>query len=289
MGWVNAVVQGILLGGLYALFACGLSLMFGVMRIVNLAHGDLAVLAAFAAYSLATATPLGVLGATLLVLPAFGVFGYLVQRGLIQRSISVGPLSTLLVTFGLSVVIQNLLLSGYSADTRSIDPGSLVSASLKISDELSVSYLAVITFGLAIVVLVGLQLFLGRSRIGRMVRAASDDPEAATLQGADPRHIYGVATAIAFATVALAGLMFAMRSSFDPSIGPTRLLFAFEAVVIGGLGSLWGTLLGGMVLGLAQSLGAQYDPALTLLAGHVIFLAVLAFRPQGLIPKRRLA
>ena len=289
MGWVNAVVQGILLGGLYALFACGLSLMFGVMRIVNLAHGDLAVLAAFAAYSLATATPLGVLGATLLVLPAFGVFGYLVQRGLVQRSISVGPLSTLLVTFGLSVVIQNLLLSGYSADTRSIDPGSLVSASLKISGELSVSYLAVITFGLAIVVLVGLQLFLGRSRIGRMVRAASDDPEAATLQGADPRHIYGVATAIAFATVALAGLMFAMRSSFDPSIGPTRLLFAFEAVVIGGLGSLWGTLLGGMVLGLAQSLGAQYDPALTLLAGHVIFLAVLAFRPQGLSPRRRLA
>lgn len=289
MGWVNAVVQGILLGGLYALFACGLSLMFGVMRIVNLAHGDLAVLAAFAAYSLATATPLGVLGATLLVLPAFGVFGYCVQRGLIQRSIEVGPLSTLLVTFGLSVVIQNLLLSGYSADTRSIDPGSLVSASLKISGKLSVSYLAVITFGLAIVVLVGLQLFLGRSRIGRMVRAASDDPEAATLQGADPRHIYGVATAIAFATVALAGLMFAMRSSFDPSIGPTRLLFAFEAVVIGGLGSLWGTLLGGMVLGLAQSLGAQYDPALTLLAGHVIFLAVLAFRPQGLIPQRRLA
>lgn len=289
MGWVNAVVQGILLGGLYALFACGLSLMFGVMRIVNLAHGDLAVLAAFAAYSLATATPLGVLGATLVVLPAFGVFGYLVQRGLIQRSMSVGPLSTLLVTFGLSVVIQNVLLSGYSADTRSIDPGSLVSASLKISGELSVSYLAVITFVLAVVVLVGLQLFLGRSRIGRMVRAASDDPEAAILQGADPRHIYGVATAIAFATVALAGLMFAMRSSFDPSIGPTRLLFAFEAVVIGGLGSLWGTLLGGMVLGLAQSLGAQYDPALTLLAGHVIFLAVLAFRPQGLIPGRRLA
>jgi branched-chain amino acid transport system permease protein len=289
MAWVNAVVQGLLLGGLYALFACGLSLMFGVMRIVNLAHGDFAVLAAFAAYSVLTATPVGVLGATLIVLPLFAAFGYLVQRGLIQRSLTVGSLSTLLVTFGLSVVIQNVLLQLYSADTRSLDTGALVSASLRITGQLSVAYLSLITFVLAVVVLAGLQLFLSRSRVGRMVRASSDDPEAATLQGADPRHIYGVATAIAFATVALAGLMFAMRSSFDPSIGPTRLLFAFEAVVIGGLGSLWGTLIGGMVLGLAQSIGAQFDPALTLLAGHLIFLAVLAFRPQGLLPARRLA
>jgi branched-chain amino acid transport system permease protein len=289
MAWVNAVVQGLLLGGLYALFACGLSLMFGVMRIVNLAHGDFAVLASFAAYSVLTATPVGVLGATLIVLPLFAAFGYLVQRGLIQRSLTVGPLSTLLVTFGLSVVIQNVLLQLYSADTRSLDTGALVSASLRITGQLSVAYLSLITFVLAVVVLAGLQLFLSRSRVGRMVRASSDDPEAATLQGADPRHIYGVATAIAFATVPLAGLMFAMRSSFDPSIGPTRLLFAFEAVVIGGLGSLWGTLIGGMVLGLAQSIGAQFDPALTLLAGHLIFLAVLAFRPQGLLPARRLA
>jgi branched-chain amino acid transport system permease protein len=149
-----------------------------------------------------------------------------------------------------------------------------------------VSYLSLITFALAVVVLVGLQLFLSRTRLGRMLRATSDDPEAASLVGADSRHVYAVATAIAFATVALAGLMFAMRSSFDPSIGPTRLIFAFEAVVIGGLGSLWGTLVGGMVLGIAQTVAGQYDPALTLLAGHVIFLAVLAFRPQGLIPAR---
>lgn len=289
MAWGNAVVQGILLGGLYALFACGLSLMFGVMRIVNLAHGDVAVLAAFVAYSLIASTPVGVLGATLIVLPIFAVLGYVVQRGLIQPALRVGPLSTLLVTFGLSVVIQNVLLATYSADTRAIDPGGLVSASLRVTGQLSLSYLALITFALAVVVLLVLQAYLSRSRIGRMVRAAADDPEAAQLQGADPRHVYGVATAIALATVALAGMLFAMRSSFDPSIGPSRLLFAFEAVVIGGLGSLWGTLVGGIILGLAQSLAAQYDPALTLLAGHVIFLAVLAFRPEGLIPKRRLA
>jgi branched-chain amino acid transport system permease protein len=289
VNWLNAVVQGILLGGLYALFACGLSLMFGVMRIVNLAHGDLAVLAAFLAYSVISATPIGVLGAVFVVLPLFAGLGYVAQRGLFQRSLAVGPLSTLLVTFGLSVVIQNVLLQRYSADTRSLSVGWLTSAALKISGEISIGYLALITFALAVVVLIGLQLFLSRSSLGRMLRATADDPEAASLVGGDSRHLYAVATAIAFATVALAGLLFAMRSSFDPSIGPTRLIFAFEAVVIGGLGSLWGTLLGGMVLGLAQTLGAQIDPALTLLAGHIIFLAVLAFRPQGLIPARSTA
>jgi branched-chain amino acid transport system permease protein len=289
MTWINAIVQGILLGGLYALFACGLSLMFGVMRIVNLAHGDLAVLAAFLAYSVMSATPLGAFWAVVVVVPVFAAFGYGLQRGLFQRSLAISPLSTLLVTFGLSVVIQNLLLQIYSADTRALDIGSLVTEGLRVNANISLSYLALITFGLAVVVIVALQLFLSRSRTGRIMRAASDDREAATLVGADSRHIYAVATAIAFATVALAGLMFAMRSSFDPSMGPSRLIFAFEAVVIGGLGSLWGTLLGGMVLGLAQTLGAQLDPTLLLLGGHVIFLAVLAFRPQGLIPARRLA
>jgi branched-chain amino acid transport system permease protein len=286
VNWLNALVQGILLGGLYALFACGLSIMFGVMRIVNLAHGDLAVLGAFLAYSVVSSTPVNLLGATIVVIPAFAVLGYLTQRGLIQRASRVGPLSTLLVTFGLSIIIQNLLLQAYSADTRSLPAGSLVSASLKLSDQISISYLALLTFGLAVAVLLGLQAFLSRTALGRMLRATADDREAASLVGADTRHVYAVATAIAFATVALAGLLFAMRSSFDPSIGPTRLLFAFEAVVIGGLGSLWGTLIGGMVLGLAQTLGAQVDPAWTLLGGHLIFLAVLAFRPQGLIPAR---
>jgi branched-chain amino acid transport system permease protein len=284
--WVNALVQGILLGGLYALFACGLSLLFGVMRIVNLAHGDLAVLAAFLAYATATVTGVSALWATVVVVPVFAVLGYLIHRGLLERSLAAGPLATLLVTFGLSIVVQNLLLESFSADSRTLDVGSLVSASLRVTDDISVSYLAVLTFLLAAGVLVGLQLFLSRTQLGRIVRATSDDPEAATLVGADSRHVYGIATALAFATVALAGLMFAMRSSFDPNIGPSRLIFAFEAVVIGGLGSLWGTFVGGIVLGLAQTVAAQIDPALTLLAGHLLFLAVLAFRPQGLLPAR---
>jgi branched-chain amino acid transport system permease protein len=286
VNWVNAVVQGVLLGGLYALFACGLSLMFGVMRIVNLAHGDFAVAAAFGVYAVVTwtALPLGV--AVAVVVPAFAALGYLLQRGVIQRSLAISPLSTLLVTFGISIIVQNLLQQGFSADTRALDTGALVQSSVRVNDQVQVATLSLITFGLAIAVIVAVQLFLSRVPLGRMVRAAADDREASTLVGADSRHVYGVATAIALGTVALAGVMFATTSSFSPSAGPSRLIFAFEAVVIGGLGSLWGTLVGGMVLALAQTLGAQVNPALSLLAGHLVFLAVLALRPDGLLPRR---
>jgi branched-chain amino acid transport system permease protein len=284
--WVNAIVQGILLGGLYALFACGLSLMFGVMRIVNLAHGDFAVLAAYLALAVITGLQVPVLWSALVVAPLFGVVGYLVQRFVIQRSLDVSPLTTLLVTFGLSIVIQNALLEGLSANSRSLPSGSLASASFQVNSQLSIGYESVIVFAVAVVVLVGLQIFLSRARLGREVRAAADDQEAASIVGVNVRHVYGVAAAIAFATVALAGVAFGMYSSFDPAAGPQRLIFAFEAVVIGGVGSLWGTLAGGIILGVAQVLGAQVDSSFGVLAGHLVFLAVLALRPGGLMPAR---
>jgi branched-chain amino acid transport system permease protein len=284
--WVNALVQGILLGGLYALFACGLSVMFGVMRIINLAHGDLGILAAFLALSFTSVAGMTPLWAVLVVVPVMALLGYAMQRVLFFRVLTASPFSPVLATFGVSVIIQNLLLAHYSADSHSLDVGRLASASLRITDQVSVAYLFLLSFVLAALVLAALGLFLTRTSLGRMMRACADDPEAAQLTGADSRHVYGVATAIAFATVALAGLLFAMRSSFSPAAGPARLLFAFEAVVIGGLGSLWGTLLGGIVLGLAQTLGAQIDPAFTLIFGHAIFLAILAFRPTGLIAGR---
>jgi branched-chain amino acid transport system permease protein len=286
MSWVNAVVQGILLGGLYALFASGLSIMFGVMRIVNLAHGDFGILAAFLALSCMSVLGVGAFPAALVVLPAMALLGYALTRGLLFRSLTASPFSPVLATFGLSIILQNVLLQHYSADSHSLDVGRLASASLRLTDEVSVAYLSIISFVLAVFVLVALELFLSKTGLGRMTRACSDDPEVAQLVGGDSRHIYAVATSLALATVALAGFLFAMRSSFSPAAGPTRLLFAFEAVVIGGLGSLWGTLVGGMVLGLAQTLGAQIDPALTTLAGHAIFLTILGFRPKGLVAAR---
>jgi branched-chain amino acid transport system permease protein len=286
MVWVNAVVQGTLLGGLYALFACGLSLVFGVMRVVNLAHGDLAVVAAYLAFSLVGALPGHPFAAALAVIPLMAGLGYVLHRVLLQRGLQVGPLATLLATFGLSVVIQNVLLQVYSADTHALNAGALTSGSIRISDQISISTLALLTFVLAVVVLIGIQLFLSYTGAGAMMRASSDDPGAVSMVGGNVKHIYATAMAIAFATIALGGLLFGAHSSFAPSLGPTQLIYAFEAVVIGGLGSLWGTLAGGIVLGLAQTVCAQIDPALYLLGGHIIFLAVLAFRPQGLIPAR---
>jgi branched-chain amino acid transport system permease protein len=286
MNWVNAIVQGILIGGLYALFACGLSLLFGVVRVVNLAHGDFAVLAAYLTLVVVSTTHVPALLTFVIVAPLFALLGYAGQRLVIQRSLDVSPLTTLLVTFGLSVVIQNLLLVVASADSHSFDLGSLISAAVRVTPELSIGYVPLMIFVTAVVVLTGLQLFLSRTAMGRAIRASADDQEAAAIAGVNTRHVFGIAAAIAFATVALAGLALGSSTSFDPSAGPARLIFAFEAVVIGGVGSLWGTLLGGIILGAAQAIGAQVDPGYGVLAGHLVFLAVLALRPQGLIRAR---
>ncbi len=286
MAWVSAVFEGVLLGGLYALFACGLSLIFGVMKIVNLAHGDFAVVAAYLALVVIAGLQMPVLWSVLLVAPLFAVVGYLVQRLIIQRSLDVSPLTTLLVTFGLSIVIQNGLLEVASANSQSLPSGILAAGSFQLPGGLHLGYLSLLIFAAAIVVIVALQLFLSRTSLGRQLRAASDDQETAGMVGVNVRHVFGLAAGIAFATVALAGVAFGMYTSFDPAAGPQRLIFAFEAVVIGGMGSLWGTLVGGIILGLAQVLGSQVDAGFGVLAGHLVFLAFLAVRPGGLFPPR---
>jgi branched-chain amino acid transport system permease protein len=290
MTWVNAIVQGVLLGGLYALFACGLSLLFGVMKVINLAHGDLAIVAGYLAVGVITVTRIPAVWSFIIVVPLFAALGYLVQRTLIQASLSRGVLTTLIVTFGLSVVIENALQQFFSANSRTLPLGSLVSDSFSIGS-LTIAYLDLVIFAVAVVVLLGLQYFLSATRHGRLIRAVADDREAAQLAGADYRHIFGIAAAIAFATVALAGIAYGMYTSFDPTSGTTALLllFAFEAVVIGGLGSLWGTLLGGILLGVVQQLGAQVSSSDQILAGQLLFLLILLVRPQGITSARRTA
>jgi branched-chain amino acid transport system permease protein len=287
--WVNTIIGGILTGGLYALFACGLSLLFGVMKVINLAHGDFAVIAGYVAITLVPVLHVPTLWSFVVVVPIFAVGGYVLQRTLFQASIDRGAFTTLLVTFGLSVLIENVLLLQFSADSHSLNVGSFVSGSFQLSNQIFVPYLTLTIFIVAVVVLSSLQLFLSRARTGRLIRAVADDREAAQLSGVNYRHVFGIAAAIAFATVALAGLALGMYSQFDPSAGTANLLFAFEAVVIGGLGSLWGTLVGGIVLGVAQAIGAQINPAYQVLAGNLVFLAVLAVRPQGLFGSRSFA
>jgi branched-chain amino acid transport system permease protein len=288
--WVNTVVQGILLGGLYALFACGLSLMFGVMRIINLAHGDIAVIGAYFVVVVLDHYNVSPFIGLIPVLPVMLLLGYALQRTLLQRSLRSGVLIPLLTTFGLSVVIQNLLLEKFSPDVRSLGgpAGSISTASWNVTHQISISALGITILVVAIVVLGGLQLILSRTQLGRTMRATAQDPDAAELVGVNARDVYARATAIAIAIAAVAGFFLAIRSSVDPSSGPTQLIFAFEAVVIGGLGSLWGTLLGGIALGIAQTVGAQIDPQYSIIAGHLLFLVVLA-SPRGGIVRARLA
>jgi branched-chain amino acid transport system permease protein len=283
---LNIVVQGILLGGLYVLYGTGLSLIFGVMRLVNLAPGDFIVLAAYLALMLTGfgIHPLVTIG---VVVPVMFIIGLPLQGLVLNRLLGKGIMPPLLITFGLSVIIQNALQLGFSADSQGLDAGSLETMSLTISSEVSIGIMPLITFVVALGVLAGLQLFFNRTRLGRAFRATSDDPEAAEMMGINSRQIYAIAMGLSLAIVAVAGVLLGIRTNFAPTDGPARLIIAFETVIIGGLGSLWGTLAGGIILGLAQTIGAQFDPAYFQLAGHLVTLLVLALRPTGLFAVTR--
>jgi len=285
MGWVNVILQGVLIGGLYAMFAAGLSLIFGVMRLVNIAHGDLIVLAAYIALMATQRLGVDPLTSLLLVVPVMATIGYALQRGLLNRTLGDDLLPPLLVTFGLSIIIQNGLLEWFTADSRKLQAGVLEIQTFQIAQGVWVGALPLIQFIVAVAVIAGLQVLFYKTALGRAFRATSDDQSVAQLMGLDTLHVFAMAMALSLAIVAIAGVFLAVRANFDPAIGPARLIFGFEAVIIGGLGSMWGTLAGGIILGVSQAIGAQIDPGWQLLAGHIVFLVILAVRPQGLFPK----
>ena len=287
LDWINVIVQGVLVGGLYAMFAAGLSLIFGIMRLVNIAHGDLIVLAAYLALVTAQTLGIGPLPALLIVAPLMGLIGYALQRLVLNRTLGDDLLPPLLVTFGLSVIIQNGLLEVFSADSRRLQAGTIEVASFPVAEGIAIGALPLLSFLVAVAMIAGLQFVLYRTALGRAFRAAADDAEVTQLMGLDNRHIFALAMALSLAVVAVAGVFLAVRAYFDPAIAPARLIFGFEAVIMGGLGSLWGTLLGGIVLGVAQAIGGEIDPGWQTLAGHLVFLFVLAVRPEGLFPKVR--
>ena len=285
MEWINAIVQGVLLGGLYALFAAGLSLIFGIMRLVNIAHGDLIVLAAFFGLTMTTSLGLDPFISIMLVVPLMAIIGYVLQRGILNQTLGYDILPPLLVTFGLSVIIQNGLLELFSADPQKLNAGFIEIASFKIIDEINIGIFPLIVFTTAVLIIFGLQIIFYRTALGRAFRATSDNREIAQLMGINKNHVFGLAMALSLAVVAIAGIFFGIRTSFDPSVGPGRLIFGFEAVIIGGLGNMWGTLIGGIILGVSQTIGAQINPGWQLISGHLAFLIVLAVRPRGLFPK----
>jgi len=284
MIWIDTVVQGVLLGGLYALFAAGLSLVFGIMRLVNLAHGDLIVLGCYLILVIVSSLGINAFAAALLAAPLMFALGWGLQKAILNRTLGDDILPPLLVTFGLSVVLQNGLLEGFSADSQRISLGTLETASMDLG-LVTVGVMPLLTFASAILVIIALNQLFYRTALGRAFRATSDDPTTASLMGIRPDRVFATATAIAMLVVTVAALYLGTRANFDPAVGPARLIYAFEAVIIGGLGSLWGTLAGGVIIGVAQTVGAAINPEWQILAGHVAFLIVLLVRPRGLFPR----
>jgi branched-chain amino acid transport system permease protein len=297
MNFVNQIIQGAMLGGFYALTACGLSFLFGVMRIINLAHGSLAILAAFLMVGLLNATNLpNILGdygylapfiALLVILPAMALIGWALQYLVLDRSLRGGPLIPILSTFGVAVILDNGMFETYGANSQSLGPdiGDLAFNSWNLTNTLTIGQLDALIFATAVIVLGGLQLMLAKTSIGRTIRATAEDPAIVELIGINQRLVFAVAAAIAVALTGLAGVALAMRTSFDPYAGGPLLIFAFETVVIGGIGSLWGTLIGGIILGVAQNIGAEISADGFLIAGHLTFLVILILRTFGIVPK----
>lgn len=291
---IQTLTQGLLLGGLYCLFALGQSLMFGVMRLTNVAQGDFIILGAFAAIAgMSVISAVGLTGAfaplylMVLLLPLAFVFGYGLQRYVLNDTLGKDPLPSLVVTFGLSIVIQNGLLEMFSADPRSIETAGLNTQSVSLPGGMAIGVLPLLIFAVAVLATAGLQWLFNSTRLGRAFRAVSDDKEIAELMGLDSYKVYALATAIAFMLIAVAGVLQGMRTTVSPADGPMLLLFAFEAVIIGGMGSFWGTLAGALLLGITQQIGFRLDPGWGIWMGHIVFLIILVLRPQGLFPKTK--
>ncbi|SEJ58695.1 branched-chain amino acid ABC transporter permease [Demequina mangrovi] len=281
---VNALVQGVLLGGLFAMAALGLSIAFGILRVVNLAHGEIMTVGAYLAAVALSTLGVSVWLSLLVVVPLLGVVGYWVQRLLLQRALSLGELAPLLVTFGIAIIIPNALIELFTTNKQAIPTGDLAVRSVQVAEGVRIGVLPLLTMLVAVLLIAGTQQFLARTRAGRYMRAAADDSETLRLMGVDHRRVYAYAMGLAFAIAALAGVFFGMRQGgVTPFDGQLLVLFAFEAVIIGGLGSLWGTLAGGIVLGVAQTLAGVVSPELPLLVGNLVFLAVLVLRPTGIV------
>ena len=280
--FAQPILNGILLGGLYAVIAIGMSTMFGIVKLVNLAHGDLMILSSFLCLSLITWFGISPLWTLPIIVPLMYFVGFFVQGYLLNRVLGREMEPPLLVAFGLSIIIQNLLLLVYTPDARSLMT-SLAVKTIPVTSYLSIPVIYLVDFLIGLAVIACLYYFFQKTYIGRAIRAASDDEMAAQLMGVNTKNIYAKAMGIAMMTAGVAGILVGMTFTFYPHTGAQYLIIAFGVVVIGGLGSMKGTLVGGLILAIAQLLGAQFfGPGYQLFCGYVVLLIVLAVRPQGI-------
>jgi branched-chain amino acid transport system permease protein len=281
---IETLLGGLMLGALYALFGLGLSLSLGVMKMINIAHGDLIVLGAYLCATVMQLAGVGPFFSLIAVVPLMFVIGYVLQRVLLNRVVGKGTLSPLLLTFGLSIVLQNVLQETFTADTRSLQAGDLSLRGFDIAG-VSVGLLPLVSTLISVVIFAGTSWLIGHSHLGRQARAVADDPGTARLVGVDDRNFFALVTGFVLAVIALAAVMYGIRTPFSPAAGPERLLYSFEAVVLGGLGNVWGTFIGGLIIGVAQLFGAKVSSGLGPFFGHLVFLVALLARPQGLLGK----
>jgi branched-chain amino acid transport system permease protein len=287
MIWLETIINGILYGSLYGLLGVGLALIVGVMRVVNLSHGEFIVLSAFIGVSLAAIVP--GLHPLLLIVPvaliAF-VLGFVLQAVLVNRVVTrPDPFAAILLTFGVAVVMRNLMVEVFGADPRHLTAGRLAHASVAISG-LSIGVLPILILTLSVVLFTALQLILMRTRFGRIVRATADNRDVVRLMGVNPGRVYNVVMGLSLALASVAGMLLAIRTAFTPYSGVDRLLIAFEVVVLGGLGTFWGAMFGGIILGVAELIGLRFDPNAGPLYAHLLFLAGVLLRPNGLFRAR---
>ncbi|HBZ42763.1 MAG TPA: urea ABC transporter permease [Maritimibacter sp.] len=276
---IELLFQGITLGGLYGVIGAGLALTFGILRVVNLSHGEMITIGAFVAVGLVTVMP--ALPIALVLVGAFAacaLIGGLLQAAFVERAMAFrDPMVPMLVTFGIAVILRNLLVETAGADLRGLDVGGIAQRSFQIGG-MSFGALPLVTLVLAVAVFVGLSLLIRRTAFGREVRALSDRPEIAALMGVRVKHVYVKVAALAAGFAALAGVLLAMRASVSPYSGVSYLLVAFEVVVLGGLGSTRGAFAAGVLLGVVQIVSSRFDSNAGLLYVHLTFFAILIVR-----------
>ena len=283
---LEPLINGILLGGLYAVIGIGLSMIFGIMKQVNLAHGELMILSSYFSFFFSQLLGLPPLLTLLLVFPALFIFGYLLQAFLFNRVLGKGMEPYLMISFGLSIILQNALLLIFTPDARSLKTG-LIIQTLDVYGLLHVPVIYLVDFAGGVLMIGFLHLFMKRTYLGRAIRASADDLSASKLMGINIRKIYALAMGIAAVTAAMSGVLVGMTFTFYPHSGTQYLIIAFGVVIIGGMGSLPGTFLGGLILGISQLVGAQFlGPGFQLLSGYLILLIVLTIRPQGLLGRK---
>lgn len=277
-------LNGFLLGGLYAITALGLSMVFGVMRLVNVVHGELLIFGAYISFFVSTSLGLDPLLAILIVAPLLFLIGYSLQLWVLNPVMDKGMEPPLLTAFGLSIIGQSLFIIFWSTDTRTITT-NYSQQGVELAG-VSVPLMYLVAFGLSIVLITGIQIFITRTYPGKAIRASTQDPQTAQVMGINVKYVYALTYAIGASTAALGGALVGMTFSFIPAGGLPWLLKGFVIVVLGGMGSIVGTLAGGLLLGTAEGVGAAVvGTGYRDMIGLLIFMVILVARPKGLFGK----